>query len=156
MKIALISDSQLLNRSLEIYLKDYLTSYKLCDFIVTTKPMEANKPIFLIGDYEEAHLKKPFTKELLLQKLQAFYLANLEGQTLNSTQTIQTQEENKEQNKIRETNLNSATLDLPNFPPQTTQSSAKPLLNQDLEQEIDRLFARFSCELKEILLKYGY
>ncbi|CAM2897609.1 hypothetical protein [Helicobacter burdigaliensis] len=153
MKIALICDSQLLNRSLEMYLKDYLTSYKLCDFIVATKPTETSKPIFLIGDSKEAHLKKPFTKELLLQKLQEFYLS---FKTQQSQKSEQEENADIEKNEIIEANLNSATLDLPNFSSQDLQSIAKPSLNQDLEREIDRLFTRFSCELKEILSKYGY
>ncbi|AWI34405.1 hypothetical protein [Helicobacter apodemus] len=73
MKIALISNSLLLTKSLEIYLRDYLTSYKMCDFIVATEPMEANKPVFLIGDFSETNLNKPFTKEMLLEKLESFY-----------------------------------------------------------------------------------
>ncbi len=73
MKIALISNSLLLTKSLEIYLRDYLTSYKMCDFIVATEPMEANKPVFLIGDFSETNLNKPFTKEILLEKLESFY-----------------------------------------------------------------------------------
>ncbi len=73
MKIALISNSLLITKSLEIYLRDYLTSYKMCDFIVATEPMEANKPVFLIGDFSETNLNKPFTKEILLEKLESFY-----------------------------------------------------------------------------------
>ncbi|MDE6959179.1 MAG: hypothetical protein K2O80_06545, partial [Helicobacter apodemus] len=73
MKIALISNSLLLTKSLEIYLRDYLTSYKMCDFIVATEPMEANKPVFLIGDFSETNLNSHFTKEIILEKLESFY-----------------------------------------------------------------------------------
>ena len=61
MKIALISDSLLLDRTLEMYLKDYLTSYKLCDFVVAPQPVDSQQPVFLIGEYENANLHKPFT-----------------------------------------------------------------------------------------------
>ena len=74
MKIALISDSLLLTKSLEMYLRDYLTSYKMCDFIVATEPIEVDKPVFLISDSVDANLNKPFTKEILLEKLESFYL----------------------------------------------------------------------------------
>lgn len=75
MKIALISNSLLLDRSLEIYLKDYITSYKQCDFVVSTEKIEqSDKPVFLIGDYEDSNLKKPFTKEILLERLESFFL----------------------------------------------------------------------------------
>ena len=84
MKIALICDSLLLDRSLEMYLKEYLTSYKLCDFVVATQPVESQKPVFLIGDFEGANLKIPFTRELLLQELDSFYQA-LKGGGLNTT-----------------------------------------------------------------------
>lgn len=73
MKIALICDSLLLDKSLEMYLKEYLTSYKLCDFVVATQPVDTQKPVFLIGDRGEVHLKIPFTKELLFKELESFY-----------------------------------------------------------------------------------
>ena len=73
MKIALISDSLLLGKTLEMYLKDYLTSCKACDFVVATQPIDSQKPVFLIGEYENANLNKPFTKEVLLEKLRIFY-----------------------------------------------------------------------------------
>ncbi|MBD5166107.1 hypothetical protein [Helicobacter sp.] len=72
MKIALICDSLLLDRSLEMYLKEHLTSYKLCDFVVATQMIESQKPVFLIGDFEGANLKIPFTREILFQELETF------------------------------------------------------------------------------------
>lgn len=72
MKIALICDSLLLDRSLEMYLKEHLTSYKLCDFVVATQRVESQKPVFLIGDFEGANLKIPFTREILFQELETF------------------------------------------------------------------------------------
>ncbi|MCI5967936.1 hypothetical protein [Helicobacter sp.] len=88
MKIALICDSLLLDRSLEMYLKEYLTSYKLCDFVVATQFVESQKPVFLIGDMEGAHLKIPFTKELLLKELEFFYYTLKDGSQRNSKEAI--------------------------------------------------------------------
>lgn len=73
MKIAVLCDSLLLKRCLEIFLKEHLSSYRECDFIVSDKPVESEKPVFIISSQKNAHLKKPFSKAKLLKSLEEYY-----------------------------------------------------------------------------------
>ena len=54
MKIAIMCESELLQKSLEPYLKDL-------------------QPVCLVGNFSEAHIKKPFTPETLQATLRIFY-----------------------------------------------------------------------------------
>lgn len=137
MKIALIGDSPLIDKSLEMLLREYLTSYKQCDFIVATKPMEnANKPIFLIGDFENANLKKPFTKEILLQKLESFY----------AKVSNQEDKEAKANFKPLEEFLHN---DFKEIPKKETSLNATNI-DSSLEAEVQELFSRYAKELEQI------
>ncbi|MFK5880892.1 MAG: hypothetical protein QM482_01650 [Sulfurospirillum sp.] len=72
MKIALACDSLLLTKSLEIFLKKNLTSYKRCDFVISDKKIEINKPLFLISD-KMSNLQVPFSESSLMIELDRFY-----------------------------------------------------------------------------------
>lgn len=119
MKIALICDSLLLDRSLEMYLREHLTSYKLCDFVVATQPVESQKPVFLIGDFQRANLKIPFTREILLQELESFE-QQVKGKAIQESKHQESQKEQsqtyfglQEQNEafIKEANIASVGFD---------------------------------------------
>ena len=154
MKIALICDSLLLDRSLEMYLKEYLTSYKLCDFVVATQPVESQKPVFLIGDFEEANLKIPFTRELLLQELDSFYQA-LKGSSLNDTMV-------QEMRDIKAMNTTSASfmesmeskIESPNTRTQNTPEI--PLISQDstLNAKLEDILRRYAQEIEAVILEH--
>ena len=154
MKIALICDSLLLNRSLEMYLKEYLTSYKLCDFVVATQPVESQKPVFLIGDFEGANLKIPFTRELLLQELDSFYQA-LKGGGLNDTMA-------QEMRDIKAMNTTSASfmesmeskIESPNTRTQNTPEI--PLISQDstLNAMLEDILRRYAQEIEAVILEH--
>lgn len=73
MKVAIICDSPLLDKCLEYYLKERLTSYKKCDFVIADKPLEVDKPLCLISAKEGAHIPKPFTRTQLFLGLEAFF-----------------------------------------------------------------------------------
>lgn len=72
MKIALECRSLLLRQALEKFLKSYLCSQDEADFLIADRPIAASKPVFLIGSYEEAHLRKPFSCSQLLHHLETF------------------------------------------------------------------------------------
>ena len=137
MKIALIGDSPLLDKSLEMFLKDYLTSYKQCDFIVTTKPLQnAHKPVFLV--------QKPFTKEILLQNLESFY--------------AQIKEKEKMQQKItplRDSSQNIQEQNLQNAQEINLQDTNQENKEQILEAKIKALFLNYAKDL-EALIKSHY
>lgn len=72
MKIAILCDSPLLHRALEYYLKDYLTSYRKCDFVIADKKIETDKPLCLVSTQQDAHIQKPFTPAQLLVGIENF------------------------------------------------------------------------------------
>jgi len=72
MKIALACQSILLEKSLEIFLKNYLSSYKQCDFVISDKRVEIDKPLFFIST-ENSDLNVPFLKSSLILSLEKFH-----------------------------------------------------------------------------------
>lgn len=74
MKISFDCDCILLENSLKLFLKDYVVHKKDCDFIISDRKIESKKPVFIISS-NSAHLKTPFTKEMLLNTLEEFYSA---------------------------------------------------------------------------------
>lgn len=73
MKLAIICDSPLLDRCLEYYLREHVTSYRQCDFIVSDKPLKVDKPLCLISTSQDAYIPKPFTRTQLILGLEAFF-----------------------------------------------------------------------------------
>jgi len=72
MKIALACQSVLLEKSLEIFLKKYISSYKQCDFVISDRKIEIEKPLFYIAP-NDADLNLPFASSNLLLALEKFY-----------------------------------------------------------------------------------
>ncbi len=72
MKIFLSCKSLLIQRSLEFYLSDYLSSVEVCDFVLSDdEKLEINKPLCFI----EECLRKPFTKQSVKEDIKNFYRA---------------------------------------------------------------------------------
>ncbi len=76
MKIALICHSLLLTKSLEIFLKNNITTYKKCDFVISDKKLDIDKPQFIISG-ESADLDSPFSESALIIELEKFYNNNI-------------------------------------------------------------------------------
>ena len=74
MKISFECDCILLGKSLRLFLRDFISPKKDCDFIVADKKIEAKKPVFVIAEHSP-HLKIPFSKEALISALEEFYSA---------------------------------------------------------------------------------
>lgn len=142
MKIALICDSLLLDRSLEMYLKDYLTSYKLCDFVVATQMIESQKPVFLIGDFEGAHLKIPFTREILFQELETFQ-RKLRSQAM--------QEAKSQEFGVLET-INSPFLNAESQP--NVQALGSSASDSALRTKIEEVLQRYANEIEAIIQEH--
>ncbi len=68
MKLHVKCKSILLQKSLSLFLKPYLTSSKHCDFFISDQYFESEKPLFLIGK----DIKKPFNKNELLNSINKF------------------------------------------------------------------------------------
>ncbi len=73
MKIALKCQSPLLESSLTMFLRDHIVCEEECDFVISDELIESNKAVCLINDREDSHIRKPFTKESLLEDLHRFY-----------------------------------------------------------------------------------
>ncbi|MFP6257975.1 hypothetical protein ACLGDM_00185 [Helicobacter pylori] len=72
MKIFLSCKSLLIQRSLEFYLSDYLSSVEVCDLVLSDdETLEINKPLCFI----EERLRKPFTKQSVKEDAKNFYRA---------------------------------------------------------------------------------
>ena len=74
MKISFECDCVLLEESLKLFLRDFISPRKDCDFIVADKKIEAKKPVFVIAEHSP-HLQIPFSKEALVSALEEFYSA---------------------------------------------------------------------------------
>jgi hypothetical protein len=72
MKIALACQSVLLEKSLEIFLKNDICSYKQCDFVISDRHIEIDKPLFFVSN-DDSDLNIPFSKSALLLSLEKFY-----------------------------------------------------------------------------------
>ncbi len=77
MKIALIIKSPLLQKALITFLSGKISSYEQCDFVIADREIETKKPLFRLGHKGEVDLKIPFSKELLLEKVDHFYQKEL-------------------------------------------------------------------------------
>jgi hypothetical protein len=75
MKIAVECQSPLLQKSLEIFLKNYISSAKKSDIVIRDTPCmkTETKPCFYIGNERQADLMKPFSKSQLILALERRY-----------------------------------------------------------------------------------
>ncbi len=73
LKISIMCDSLLLQNSLEIFLRDYLSSYKQCEMVLSDKKRDINKPVVIINSSKDTDIKIPFSKSSLLMDLQNIY-----------------------------------------------------------------------------------
>lgn len=61
-----------MQRTLEIFLRDYLTNLEEADFIVSDVNKTQEKKVFYIGD-DSPYLTLPFSKKSLFYALEEFY-----------------------------------------------------------------------------------
>lgn len=71
MKLALECKDVILERTLQLFLKEHLGRKKDCDFIVTDEKIDFEKPQFLINKHS-SQLALPFSKEELFKALNDF------------------------------------------------------------------------------------
>ena len=81
MKVAVQCESALLQRSLELFLENHLSSLKQCDVVIRDKKvMDSHHSLYISGT-EDADIKKPFSRSQLYLALEKFYnkIAEIEG-----------------------------------------------------------------------------
>ncbi len=71
MKIALECKDIILERALQLFLKEHLSRKKDCDFLICDEKVEFEKPQFLISK-RSSQLTVPFSKAQLLRALSEF------------------------------------------------------------------------------------
>ncbi|TKX29543.1 ornithine carbamoyltransferase [Campylobacter aviculae] len=71
MKISLECKDILIERALELFLKEHLVMKKDCDFVISDEKISSSKPLFLIAP-NSPFLSVPFSKEVLFKSLNDF------------------------------------------------------------------------------------
>ncbi|MBK1964772.1 ornithine carbamoyltransferase [Campylobacter novaezeelandiae] len=71
MKISLECKDLIIEKALELFLKDYLVMKKDCDFIICDEKIPSSKPLFIINE-NSPFLSIPFSKEELFASLKEF------------------------------------------------------------------------------------
>ncbi len=73
MKVAVQCESALLQRSLELFLDEHLSSLKQCDVVLRDrKIMDSHHALYISSD-EDSDIKKPFSRSQLYLALEGFY-----------------------------------------------------------------------------------
>lgn len=73
LKIGILVKSPLLERTLQLYLREYLVNVDECDFVITDEIDESQrKPICLINFSEDSDILRPIYKESLMSDLARF------------------------------------------------------------------------------------
>ncbi|EAJ7612361.1 TPA: ornithine carbamoyltransferase [Campylobacter coli] len=71
MKISLECKDLIIEKALELFLKEHLVMKKDCDFIISDEKISTQKPLFIIAK-NSPFLSLPFSKEALINSLNEF------------------------------------------------------------------------------------
>ncbi len=71
MKISLECKDLIIEKALELFLKEHLVMKKDCDFIISDEKISTQKPLFIIAK-NSPFLNVPFSKEALINSLNEF------------------------------------------------------------------------------------
>ncbi|EAI6907552.1 TPA: ornithine carbamoyltransferase [Campylobacter coli] len=71
MKISLECKDLIIEKALELFLKEHLVMKKDCDFIISDEKISTQKPLFIITK-NSPFLSVPFSKEALMNSLNEF------------------------------------------------------------------------------------
>ncbi|EAH7654035.1 TPA: ornithine carbamoyltransferase [Campylobacter coli] len=71
MKISLECKDLIIEKTLELFLKEHLVMKKDCDFIISDEKISTQKPLFIIAK-NSPFLSVPFSKEALMNSLNEF------------------------------------------------------------------------------------
>ena len=71
MKISLECKDLIIEKALELFLKEHLVMKKDCDFIIIDEKISTQKPLFIIAK-NSPFLSLPFSKEALMNSLNEF------------------------------------------------------------------------------------
>lgn len=145
MKIHLLIKSPLLQSTLQGYLRDYLSEFDECEFVITDDiECEAGKPICLISFNENADILRPIYKENLMRDLAKFN-ANLKEIARLDMGKFDNILDLGELSRIRQS------LDLINGEVDSAPKDEKSEIKQEIEREIEQIVQDFKTRLYGIL-----
>jgi len=75
MRVAVQCNSPLLQKSLELFLQNHITTAKQCDVVLKDKKIKNDINVLYISSDKDADIVKPFSKSQLIEKIEE-YLAN--------------------------------------------------------------------------------
>ena len=84
MKIAVECQSPLLQKSLEMFLAKYITTFKQCDIVIRDTVCTSDERCFYISTDEESDLIKPFSSSQLILALEDRYKTLNKGVAINT------------------------------------------------------------------------
>ena len=73
MKVAVQCESALLQRSIELFLEEHLSSLKQCDIVIRDKKIIDSHHSLYVSSSAQADIKKPFSRSQLYLSLEKFY-----------------------------------------------------------------------------------
>lgn len=82
MKVAVQCESALLQRSLELFLDDRLSSLKQCDVVLRDKKIMDSYHSLYISSTADSDIRKPFSRSQLYLALEKFYAKMIEIQSV--------------------------------------------------------------------------
>lgn len=72
LKVAIVCESILLKKSLELFLRDRISDFSSADIVISERKFECNKPILVVSNVQDADIKKPFGKAKLVSILENY------------------------------------------------------------------------------------
>ena len=148
MKVSILVKSPLLERTLQLYLREYLVNVDECDFVITDEVDEAlNKPICLINFNEDSDILRPIYRDSLMSDLSRFNAKAREIRKSFETSNVL---------DLGELSRLKQSIDLINGIETTRESTAKvpaPVQNKDkdIKDKIDIIVQDFANKLYEAI-----
>ena len=105
MKVAVVCESPLLQRSVELFLGKHLSSLKQCDLVLRDKKVMDSHHCLVISNGSDADIKKPFSKTQLYLALDKFY------SKMEDIKTIQSEVQGIENDDIKDFKLLEQRID---------------------------------------------
>lgn len=140
MKINISCKSPALQKTLILYLKDYVSNYDNCDFVISDFiSNDTNKPICLATLREDSDIRRPMHRESLFSDLSRFY------DSINKLPKVD------HINNILDTNELASlrkSLDFINNLDSKDSSNTDPL-----KEQIDIIFQDFANKLYDVIKK---
>ena len=146
MKVSILVKSPLLERTLQLYLREYLVNVDECDFVITDEVDETlNKPICLINFNEDSDILRPIYRDSLMGDLSRFNAKVREIRKSFETSNVL---------DLGELSRLKKSIDLINgvdIARETTAKAPAPAQDKDIKDKIDIIVQDFANKLYEAI-----